>query len=238
MHIYEVKSPWSRKTCEGNQIENLVTATVDSRLSRLLVKSDDPRRNYLSIIFRHSNAYEFENLSSFLHAHCAEDFVTHLKGSNPLMPLSSITNDSAISIVGVDPFVNLNALMSQCVPDRICRIKQSIIRNRFAGMMIVSKIVISGTLAFKVKLNNNQLCQSSHTIIVNDFKPEMIATRELTADGLNLRLVSFPATATLILTKDSRIRSLTIDSSSSRNGNWLTVPKAAGKPTQNDSDRD
>ena len=196
---------------------------MHDHLHLLRVPADDPRRQYLSTIFHFSNSCEFGKLSQFLHEHCTNDFEMHIKGKNPLFSFTEneVELPKTIVVAGIDPYVNLNALMAECVPDRVYRVTETIIRNRFDCMIIISKYSITGTLVLKAKLNQNSDFKTPE-LKVGNFQQDMVTGSRLVG-GENSPHVSLESTATLVLDNTGKIRRLFFDYSSGRNEHWINI---------------
>lgn len=216
-------------------IDKKAPASIDKfehGFSEVKVAIDDPCRQYFANFFRYINKSDFRSLSKFLHDNCASDFQVHIKRANPLRVFDVVDHDAkaanSLVVVGVDACIDLHVISSQCVPDRMYRIKETVLRNRTDSMVIMCKLDVFGTVISKLKMDNFPVEKSegdSMTIHKDSFKSEMVTSKVLVGNADMPLSSSTECTATLQLDKDRKISRLIFDYTDSRNTNWIKIKR-------------
>lgn len=104
-------------------------------------------------LFHHCNTYDFDGLTHFMHQNATVDFIFHLKGNNCMDRKERKSYfPRSLTAQGVDPFVKFAATLSECAPDRVYVIKETIIRNRDDCCFILSRFIFSGTLMYHLQI--------------------------------------------------------------------------------------
>ena len=174
-------------------------------------------------MFHYMNTFEFDKLSEYMHEICAPDFQVVIKKEKPFFAFAATGAEKPTTAVvdGVDAYVNLNASLASCVPDRVYALKETIIRNRPDSMVIMSKFVISGSLVSKMKTNDPDMLSNDGKdlkIKESNFNPEIVYLGEEKVQ----RNVS-ECTGTLQLDKDRKVHRMFIDYTTDRNKNWIKM---------------